>query len=161
MFDFEELYRANFKRLCAKAYRITLDRTAAEDIVQDAFLTLWKQKSANVEFREAYLYRSVINGSLNHIKKHKRLESLPDEPNLSIDQTPLTSLQSKELQEKIQTTINSLPPACREVFLLSRYEQMSYQEIASFLNISVNTVEKHIGKALLILRDAVSDDGRS
>jgi RNA polymerase sigma-70 factor, ECF subfamily len=52
-----------------------------------------------------------------------------------------------------------LPPICRQVFLLSRYEYKSYSEIAGLLNISVNTVEKHIGKALSILRNALHQKG--
>lgn len=158
MTEFENLYRANFSRLCAKAYNITLDKKAAEDIVQDAFITLWRQQAApHIEFKEAYLYRTVINGSLNYIKRNKRLLRLPDEPRLTADQTPLDKLQLNELEEKIQETITSLPPVCREVFLLSRYEEMSYKEIASFLSISVNTVEKHMVKALQTLRTAVSE----
>jgi RNA polymerase sigma-70 factor (family 1) len=158
--DFEALYRSSFRRLCAKAYQITLDKKASEDIVQDAFISLWKQRSqSKVIFQEAYLYRSVINGALNFNRRHRRLERSPDDNRFTID-TPLTNLQSRELEDLIQKTISSLPPVCQEVFLLSRYEEMSYQEIASFLSISVNTVEKHIVKALQILRKAVSEASR-
>lgn len=156
---FEKLYRDSFKRLCQKAYRITLDRDAAEDIVQDAFIKLLAMDDKHVGIPEAYLYRSVINGSLNYIRRQKRAERIAEPHVTPSDRTPLSDLQANELQANIQRAISSMPPGCREVFLLSRYEEMSYQQIAEFLSISVNTVEKQVGKALQILREVISPTG--
>jgi RNA polymerase sigma-70 factor (ECF subfamily) len=60
-----------------------------------------------------------------------------------------------ETSRNIESAIDQLPPACRQAFLLSRYEEKSYKEIAEILHISVNTVEKHIGKALKKLREVL------
>ncbi len=76
-------------------------------------------------------------------------------------QQPLTTssadqaLQLEELQQQLEQALTTLPPMCRKVFLLSRYEEMSHQEIADFLGISPNTVDNHIKKALGILRQAL------
>lgn len=64
---------------------------------------------------------------------------------------------AKETELKIKQVIESLPTQCREAFILSREEQLSYKAIAERMNISVNTVEKHIGKALKRLRDEFKD----
>ena len=62
---------------------------------------------------------------------------------------------AEKLRQNIQKVIELLSPACKNAFLLSRYEEKSYKEIASLLQISINTVEKHIGKALKILRERI------
>ena len=66
-------------------------------------------------------------------------------------------LQAKQLEQRIHLAIQDLPSHCREAFILSRFEQLSYKEIAERMNISVNTVEKHIGKALSKLRKEIRE----
>jgi RNA polymerase sigma-70 factor (ECF subfamily) len=61
-------------------------------------------------------------------------------------------INTKQTAEKIQSAIDRLSPQCRQAFILSRYEHLPYKDIASQMGISVNTVEKHLGKALMLLR---------
>ena len=155
--EFEKLFRENFNPLCNKVYRFTLDTETSRDIVQGVFLKLWTQRKT-IEITgsaEAYLYRAVINEALNYLKSEKRKFALFDELVRQAGEALNTIeeiVYSKELINRIRHAIDMLPHGCKQVFLLNRYEEMSYKEIAAFLNISVNTVEKQIGKALRILR---------
>ena len=157
--QFEKLFSDHYEDLCKSTFSIVNDPDTAKDIVQDVFLRIWRQRNniAPGGTSKSYLYRSCINQALNYIKTYKRKIH---REHLYVDRGEGTSrepeaekkLIADELSQRINACINELPPVCKEVFLLSRYEEMSYKEIAQFLDISVNTVEKHIGKALKALR---------
>jgi RNA polymerase sigma-70 factor (ECF subfamily) len=156
---FEELFRRNYPRLCQRVQRITRDLTIAEDIVQEAFVSYWhSEQRPTIENPEAWLYKAVINKALNAVSVQQRRNTLAAQYGA---QQPSTSssadqaLQLEELQDQLEQALATLPPMCQKVFLLSRYEEMSHQEIADFLNISPNTVDNHIKKALAILRRAL------
>lgn len=68
------------------------------------------------------------------------------------NQQPLGTLIKKELEHKIQEVIQKLPPVCKQVFMMSRFREMSYEEISQELDISVNTVKYHIKNALVVLK---------
>ena len=132
----------------------------AEDIVQDVYLKFWK-KHENLKpdlAAKPYLYVAVKNTSLNHIKSAKRNSNVEDEQANVIfvnNETAIDKMEFEELEQKILDAINELPPKCREVFRLSRYEELSYKEIAESLDISVKTVENQMGKALKRLRESL------
>ncbi|SMB83869.1 RNA polymerase, sigma-24 subunit, ECF subfamily [Hymenobacter roseosalivarius DSM 11622] len=156
---FEELFRRNYPRLCQRVQRITRDLAVAEDIVQEVFVSYWhSEQRPTIENPEAWLYKAVINKALNAASVQQRRNVLTIHYGA---QQPLTTssadqaLQLEELQQQLEQTLTTLPPMCRKVFLLSRYEEMSHQEIADFLGISPNTVDNHIKKALAILRQAL------
>lgn len=159
LLTFEELFRRNYPRLCQRVFRITNNMEAAEDIVQEVFVNFWDSGQLHtVTLPEPYLYRMALNKALNHVSSQKRQNSLnivynsqnPDFVNNTAQELELT-----ELQQRADEAIASLPPMCQKVFLLSRYEDMSHKEIADFLEISPNTVDNHIKKALSILRKAL------
>jgi len=163
MVAFEKLYFENYTNLCQRVFRFVRDEDITKDIVQDVFLKYW-QKIHELhihESPEAYLYRACINQALNFIKEKERSASREQTyvSELADDKSNRPDLEyiSSETAANIQKTIDQLPSACRNAFLLSRYEQKSYKEIASLLDISVNTVEKHIGKALKILREMLHE----
>ncbi|MBC6608155.1 RNA polymerase sigma-70 factor [Hymenobacter sp. BT188] len=156
---FEELFRRNYPLLCQRVQRITRDLSVAEDIVQEVFVSYWNsEQRLSIQAPEAYLYKAVINKALNAVSIQKRRSVLAIQYGA---QQPLTTssadqaLQLEELQQQLDLALATLPPMCRKVFLLSRYEEMSHQEIADFLGISPNTVDNHIKKALSILRQAL------
>ena len=164
--QFERLFREQYPALCRTAYRLLQDAALAEDIVQDVFARLWKNRG-RLDVREsypAYLYRATLHQSLNYIKSHNRtlsrearyMKSIYPSGSTSRDATE-DDLRGSELQNIINRAIDRLPPVCREVFILSRYENLSYKQIASALSISVNTVEKHMVKALAALRKAIAN----
>ena len=154
---FEALFRQNYQHLCQRVFGITNDLEAAEDIVQEVFINFWnRNKERKVDIPEAYLYRACLNKALDYKSSHKRkaqlLQAHHQEKVQESERSPQQKMEQQELEHRVQQVIASLPAMCRKVFLLSRYEEMSHKEIAAFLNISPNTVDNHIKKALSILR---------
>jgi RNA polymerase sigma-70 factor (ECF subfamily) len=154
--DFEEIFNANYSILCKQVSRITRDVEAAEDIVQEVFVNFWESHQTNVENPQAYLYKVCINKALDFISVNNRRREINDKFIYPSHPTETRSLDQdmefQELERQVLSIIESLPPMCRKVFLLSRYEEMSHKEIAAFLEISPNTVDNHIKKALSVLR---------
>lgn len=154
---FEELFKMHYKMLCNAANKILNDKDASEDVVQDVFLKFWsKRENINIiESVKSYLYRATINTSLNHLEKSKKIIRLQntDTSNEGISINAGEEFYHKELKGKIDEAINQLPPKCKVVFVLSRFEGMKYQQIADHLGISIKTVENQMGKALKMLRE--------
>ncbi|WP_051360076.1 RNA polymerase sigma-70 factor [Adhaeribacter aquaticus] len=153
---FEELFRRYYPGLCQRVCRITQNMEAAEDIVQEVFIHFWDSDLLQtIALPESYLFKAALNKALNYTTGQKRRATLGGQYSA---QQPVSGnnteqeLELAELQKKTDEAIASLPPVCRKVFLLSRYEEMSHKEIAEFLQISPNTVDNHIKKALSILR---------
>jgi RNA polymerase sigma-70 factor, ECF subfamily len=147
------LFKSNFKELCYFAVQYIKDSDIAKDLVQEVFFSLW-QKKESIDLSKpvkSYLTSAVRNKCFNYIRDHKKfsdtiLES-EDQYITSLYKQP-DKLIEEELRKKINSSIEELPGRCREVFLLSRYEHLKYQEIAAKLNISVKTVETQMSKAL-------------
>ncbi|MAT54120.1 MAG: RNA polymerase sigma-70 factor [Saprospirales bacterium] len=156
----KELFEAHYAHVCATIQRFTAARSATEDLAQQVFIRFW-QKRHQITINSspgAYLQRMAINEALAWLrtKKNQQPDPLPahlpdDDRHLAPD--PAEQLLQQELHEQILQAIQSLPPRCQEVFVLSRYEQLSYQEIADKLNISIKTVENQMGKALRLMRE--------
>ncbi len=157
--QFEILFKQLYQRFCNKVQRIVKDREAAEDIVQEVFINYWNSpRKHEVGAPEAYLYKACINKALNQAGSLKRRVELNMQYtyNQPVEiRSPQQDMELHQLQEQLQAAIDALPPICQKVFLLSRYEQMSHKEIAAFLEISPNTVDNHIKKALAVLRKLV------
>lgn len=153
----EYLFRTYYAPLCKTVYNITHDTDAAEDIVQDVFMKVWRRKekldlSKSVK---SYLFRSSVNTALNYLEKNRRntrMEASEVEQISYGANTTEHEMGYREVNERIQQALDALPPRCRTVFSLSRYEELSYAEIAGQLDISVKAVEKHMAKALKHMR---------
>ncbi len=166
---YRDLFYQYHGRLVLFAHKFTGDLQVSQDIVQDAFLKLWEKSPslASLDVPRAYLFQSVKNSCLNHIRHIKIRHSaegqivsqlLEAEKNHFLNQDdPLQSLLEQDVQRKIDEIIQSMPEKCREVFLLSRTEMLKNREIADRLGISVKMVEKQISKALMILRANLSE----
>ena len=159
---FETVFRDYYERLCNYANTMINDLDESEEIVQSIFLNLWeKRESADIHTSvKSYLYRAVHNNCLNRIKhdkvrrEHSEYSKFTAES--GIDSTS-QALIGKELEDQINVAINSLPHQCGVVFKLSRFENLTYAEIAEQLNLSVKTVDNHMVKALRILREKLKD----
>lgn len=145
--------------LCATAYRIVQDQDVAKDLVQDVFIRLWQHRTPlQIIFSlKAYMHKSVINAALTYLEKEQKLKRLSLEAADEIGEEDgwHASVHAQDLQTALGQAIDQLPPACRTVFVLSRFEELSHAQIADSLHISVKAVEKHITKALKRLRTVV------
>lgn len=151
---FAIIFERYWKKLYAYAFKIYKEEEICEDIVQEIFISLWKNASKTVILNlEAYLFRAVKYRIANQIRSLKFdrehlevLESIPA-PHHTID-----NIEYVEFERGIMNQISQLTPKCREVFLLSRIEHFSNAEIAEKLSLSIHTVEKHISNAIKHLR---------
>lgn len=158
---YDTVFRAWYGPLVRVAGALLQDSDAAEEVVQEVMVELWRRRhvmDAEVTLR-AYLLRAVRNRSLNHLRHLKvrrdttgDVEALYDEP-IASDQP----LVARELSEAVRLALNELPPRCREVFDLSRVHGLKYAEIAESLGISQKTVEAQMGKALRVLRERLAE----
>ncbi len=152
----EILFGEYFEMLCFRSIRIVKYREIAEDLVQDLFLEIWnKRETLNITSNiKSYLFRSIVNRSLNWIRSNKQILEEVDESvtQRSDNYNASHDLQKNELEDYITKCIDELPEKCRLTFILSRFEELSYKEIAEKLDVSIKTVENQICKALKLLR---------
>ena len=164
----EKAYRALFDRYFYKLYNYTLklisDKNVSEELVMDVMLAVWQKKdmlNGNLSL-SAYLYRSVKNRLIDHLRKQHRAGAVPT---VSLDQATVeppssfvtdSRLLHKELEGLYRTSLNRLPPQKKRIFTMSREEGNSYKEIANRLQLSKNTVENHMVAALRLLKDHMS-----
>jgi RNA polymerase sigma-70 factor (ECF subfamily) len=160
---FEQIFREHFDGLAGFAYRLTRSRAIAEELVQDLFLEIWLRRDRLVitETLRTYLFRAARNRAFNHLRRNKleRLWRLR-QPQLPEAEVVENEDSTDELAAAIRVAIASLPDRCREIFLLSREQNMTYAEIAKVLGLSIKTVETQMGRALKALRTRLDVDKR-
>lgn len=160
--DFEELFKSQYSPLCSYANQFLKDLDAAEEVVQEVMFKIWTSRDTLVigTSMKSYLFRAVRNGCMNVIKHHKVREEYRawrenegDSHHRSMEEDMIAS----ELGQRIRVAIDHLPMERRKVFIMSRYDGMTYAQIADKLNISVKTVENQMGKSLKSLREDLKD----
>ncbi|NJN26780.1 MAG: RNA polymerase sigma-70 factor [Cyclobacteriaceae bacterium] len=160
--SFEELFRAYFSHLCSFAHKYVQDIDEAKDIVHHVFIGLW-QKRSEIDMEtplKSYLFTGVHNRCLNHIRDRKKLtpfEAPLHESQMNDYLQSRDHLESMETESRINRALDQLPEKCREIFMMNRFENLKYREIAGKLNISVKTVETQMSRALKSLRENLSD----
>ncbi len=156
---FEALFKLYYAKLTLFANRFVNDMPVAGEITADVFTHLW-ERGHEISFStsvSAYLFKMVQNRCLNYLKRQK-IENLYVnylEKNNLLDEvchTVENGYEEKELASQINNAINSLPEKCREIFIMSRFSDMKYREIATRLEISPKTVERQMSIALEKLR---------
>jgi RNA polymerase sigma-70 factor (ECF subfamily) len=157
---FESLFNSYYQPLVGYARTIVKNGDEAEDIVQQVFVSIWEKRTI-IEIHtslKAMLYKAVYNTCLNKIK-HETVRRNYSKEVLMTSSILFNNeeVQYKELQKKINSSIDGLPEQCAKIFKMSRFEYLKYQEIADRLNISVKTVENQMGKALKILRENMKE----
>lgn len=155
----QDMFLEYYSYVCQRMLRLIKDQSLVEDLAQEVFLRFW-QKRERIEVNtslKAYLGRMAINEALQYLRSRKYYPEEVDEDrqNLGADRSAEDQFLDHELSDYIREAIDQLPPKCRLVFTLSRYEGMSYKEIAQHMDISSKTVENQMGKALKILREAL------
>lgn len=156
---FELLFSIYFARLNDFAKRVIKDNIISQDIVLEVFLKVWENRSKIESLNlEAFLFRLVRNRCIDYIKHLKVENNRMHEIEISTKYEELYRIDfignepyvliEKELKNKIEKTIQSLPDRCREVFILSRIEGLKNKEIAKKLNINIKNVERHLNRAM-------------
>jgi RNA polymerase sigma-70 factor, ECF subfamily len=154
---FEQIYRTYVKELCSFAAYYVKSFDAAEDIVQKLFLLLWERReSIQVDgILKTYLFTSVRNLSLNFLKHQTIDRNISEKYSLRFSvgsATPHEIAEQQEMDVLITQALEKMPERCRIVFILSRYFNMKYAEIAEILGISVKTVDAQMVKAVKSFR---------
>ncbi len=158
---FRSVFDANFKMLRNfLVYQFRGDIESAEDVAQNAFVKLWENCGViQPEQAKSFLYTTAIRLSLNNVKHHKVVThfELQFRPQSSHKESPEFLMEENELKTQLEKAINNLPEKQRTVFLMNRFENQSYTEIAISLDLSVKAVEKRMHQALLSLRKIVKN----
>ena len=163
------LFREYYVSLCAYSRRYVGRKDVAEEIVSDTFLKIWESRASlqiNTSVK-SYLFQAVCNNSLNYLRKLKKEETLDEyfmettSENIGFasisEEIDEQSLAMESMNEKIEEAVCLLPVQQQKVFRLKRFEGKKNKEIAEILGISVKTVEMHLSKATLALRQKLKD----
>lgn len=153
--EFEAYFRKLYLPLGMYALRLVDDADVAEDMVQDAFVMVWQyvEDGGEIDNFPSFIYRSVRNACLSYLRnRHETVDEthIPDVGEEEID----TSIRDA----RIWRAIDDLPRKCREVFLMSKRDGFTNEEIAAEMGISIKTVKNQMTKAFARLREALSDN---
>lgn len=160
-----DIYCANYNMLCSYAFQLLRDRDAAEEVVDDVFIYMWQHRTeVNIPCSmSAFLLGLVRNRSISYMRqarfKHEtRLPQIGEEQLadfldmlFSDERSPMSDVLKDEFDEYCRKAIESLPEKTRQVWEMSRHENVKYEEIAKVMGISVNTVRYHIKQASELL----------
>lgn len=158
---YKKLFFYFYKPLFRFALTFVKTKESSEEIVSDVMLKVWSMKEGLLEIEnlKLYLFRAIKNTSINYLSKSSKwtswdLENIQVELQLDL-YTPEDSLICDELKRKIVTAIKELPPKCQMVYKLVREDGFTYKEVATLMEISENTVDRHLNNALHKLIKAV------
>jgi RNA polymerase sigma-70 factor (ECF subfamily) len=160
--EFRSLFRAHYPSLCRYAASLLGEWASAEDVVQDVFVRIWERHRDRLPLREptAYLFRAVRNAAYNRLDSARatRRDRATEVNSLSgsFTRAPDAALDAKQTRTTVETALDALPSRQAEVFRLSRQHDLTYAQIAEVLDLSVSTVETHMGRALASLREALA-----
>jgi len=157
---YDYIFHFYYSGLVVFVHKYINDQDVAEDIVQEFFVKLWiNRERLQIETTlKSYFFSSIKNRCIDFLRHElikgkvekqllEKVQNLTDEQNLLIE---------SELRDHINAAIDKLPPVCKEIFIMNRFEGLKPAEIAEKKGLSVRTVETHIGKALKILKKELS-----
>ncbi len=162
---FELLFKMYFKKLCVYANHYLHNREDSENVVKDSFVRIWEKRGdLSVDTSLAgYLYATVRNQAINHLLRERGKNAFLKNADQdfekeyeaylsSIEDYPVSNLILQDIHEQIRKIVDKLPPQCCEVFILSRFEMLSHEEISKKTGISIATIKTQIVRALAKLR---------
>lgn len=168
--SFSGIYDLYFPKLLRFTQTYMIREEEAEHIVQDLFLYLWEHRDVLSSLRNlnAYLFTLIRNRCIDYLRKEMNCEerrgTLSEVENkeielklYSLEMFDEDRLSDADIEELLQRAIANLPERCREIFIMSRLQNLRYKEIAAKLNISPNTVENQIVIALRKLKEELKD----
>ena len=155
---FNDIYLKYYESLCYFAMSYTNNKDQAEDIVQEVLLYLWQNRSSvkiNTSLK-SYLYRAVYNKFIDEYRKNKTQHTFLEKLRFESTQEAIELMEDGINDEKVlkaKQAIESLPPKCQQIFIMSKINNLTYNEIAEELDISVKTVEAQMGIAFKKIRE--------
>lgn len=151
--EFDSYFRKLYLPLGMYALRIVGDADTAEDLVADSFSKVWQKIREGLEIDnfKSYIYQSVRNECLSYLRNKKETVGLENIMEINHE-----TIDTSERDAKIWKAIDGLPEKCRQVFLLSKRDGLSNEEIAEEMGISIKTVKNQMTKAFSRLREALS-----
>ena len=168
--SFNQLYKDYQTSFVNFAYTYVRDWNVAEDITAEAIIYYWENRNSlsGVANIPAYILTAIKHRSLNflrHLRIHEECSEAIKKYHewelnariVSLEACEPYELLAKEVQELIQKTLDELPERTRKIFIMSRYENKSYKEIAELMNITTKGVDFHIGKALKLFQTNLKD----
>lgn len=152
---FEQHHRQVYFMLIGKGVR----ESVAEDIIQQAFLTIWEKRSEIDENKslKGFLFRISYNRALNHFRDSKKFDDSDELPEISNNLDPADDVQERLLLDAIDKAINNMPEKRRMVFEMCFMQELTYRETAEAMQLSIKTVENHMGLALKEIRASLVD----
>jgi RNA polymerase sigma-70 factor, ECF subfamily len=149
---FHEFYDLLYPQIYGFIFRNTFDKNATEEICQEAFIKFWEaRKNISVErFPKAYLFKIAKNLLINSFQRTKKIYSLQSD-NFS-NSIKAENFNENMIEQDLKKAILQLPEGCRIIFILNRYHNFRYSEIADILELSVQTVKNQMSKSIKILR---------
>lgn len=161
------LYARYVTELLSVAMQKTNDRDTARELVQGIFVAFFHNKATarDINSLRAYLYTMLKNRILDHYRHdqvREQYKAYATRLHVAVHVNDVDSyVDTRELEKRLREEVSKLPPQCQQVFRLRREQELSNKEIALQLNISENTVEQHMRKALRLLRNALQAAHRS
>ena len=158
--EYKRVFEEYYNPLCNFAYKYVENSDTAEDVVQEVFVQMWQKRkeiklTGNVK---SYLFQSTRNKAIEYIRRNKLQAAYVEEERLKAETTYEIDNDSENyiIKEQLFKSIRQLPPKCQKIFVLSKMNGLTYNEIAEELNLSVKTVENQIGRGLKLLRERLT-----
>ncbi len=162
--DYKKFFQLHYNGLVNFVYsRYLQDWDEARDIVQSTFMKIWNNKDRiDISISaKSYLYQAAKNTALDHIRKYKSKINVHLEEDLTrldrVEPEVQQDADSYFLRTKIVEALDALKPKTRQIFELHKFEGLTYDEIAKYMDISKRTVESNIARALVLLRDRLRE----
>jgi RNA polymerase sigma-70 factor (family 1) len=163
---YKELFAAFYKSLLQFGFSFVRSHEAAEEIVSDVFIKIWKKRAGlhRIYNLKLYLFISTKNMALNHLRAQKKPLLQAEHYQVQIQSVyfdPEKLMITAEMMSRVQKAITHLPHRCQLIFKLVKEDNLKYREVAELLNLSVKTVENQMTTALRKIGQAIQFDIRT
>lgn len=159
--EFNIFYKKYYSSFCSFANRFVNDTVMAEDIVGDVAIKVWEKKGGlrNPNALRSYFYTSIRNTCLTHITDKKKNHVKAAQYKVTMDTYQPSFFENvvrTETFNQLEAAIKTLPGQCKKVFIKHYFEEKSFSEIASEMNLSISTVKNQRLRGIKLLRNKLA-----